>query len=73
LRIALYSASIRKPTQNSLLMERAMEQEKRENQQSSKQANGQKVWETPTLETQQAAEGIQGGGLVPNSDALLGS
>lgn len=47
-----------------------MEHEIRDDQQPSKEVNGQKVWETPALETHQAAEEIQGT-LSLGSDTLV--
>lgn len=48
-----------------------MEQETTENPQPHKEAIEQKVWETPTLETHQAAEGIQNSVALPAGDALV--
>jgi hypothetical protein len=49
-----------------------MEQETRQEQQPTSEAIGLKDWETPTLETSPAAEGIQGQ-LALGSDGILGS
>ena len=51
--------------------ERVMEQETRQEQQPTSEAIGLKVWETPTLETCQAAEGIQGGAGISGDGVLL--
>ena len=48
-----------------------MEQEKREIPHSSEEANRQKAWETPILETSRVAEGIQNIVSLPAGDALV--
>lgn len=48
-----------------------MGHEIRDDQQVSKEVNGQKVWETPALETHQAAEEIQNTAALPAGDTLV--
>jgi hypothetical protein len=48
-----------------------MEQETRQEQQPTSGAIALKVWETPTLETCQAADGIQGGAGISGDGFLL--